>query len=363
MGVFLREAAAHRGPYRTDQKETPSGLRYIGSKARIVAEIASIAGPPRRGRFVDALSGTGVVSAWAARRGWSVLANDHLEAARVLTRAKLIGGSDARFTRFGEYAEAVRQLNATPGLEGFVFREYSPSGQSASGDERRYFTRENAMRIDARRAQIAAWHAAGCITDEERDLLVADLLIAASRVANIAGTYGCFLRHWTANALRPIHMEPRTLEPHRAKHIVTRLDCFEVRTAQDDLLYLDPPYTKRQYAAYYHILETIAQGDEPRVAGVTGLRPWRAKASPFCYKRKALDALMRLVEANESRRQLISYSDEGHIALAELTARLSLHGDVRTHKLGVIGRYRPNLAARDNRADVSEYLIELRKMR
>ena len=49
-----------------------------------------------------------------------------------------------------------------------------------------------------------------------------------------------------------------------------------------------PADTKRQYAAYYHILETIAHGDEPVVEGITGLRPWKSKASDFCYKRRAL---------------------------------------------------------------------------
>ena len=52
---------------------------------------------------------------------------------------------------------------------------------------------------------------------------------------------------------------------------------FCVQTDVRDTVYLDPPYTKRQYAAYYHVLETLAYGDEPEVSGVTGLRPWEGK--------------------------------------------------------------------------------------
>ena len=44
-------------------------------------------------------------------------------------------------------------------------------------------------------------------------------------------------------------------------------------TTAADTVYLDPPYTKRQYAAYYHILETISLGDEPIVEGICGIRP------------------------------------------------------------------------------------------
>ncbi|MFR7732930.1 MAG: DNA adenine methylase [Collinsella sp.] len=34
------------------------------------------------------------------------------------------------------------------------------------------------------------------------------------------------------------------------------------------IVYLDPPYTKRQCASYCHIPETIAYHDEPAVEGV-----------------------------------------------------------------------------------------------
>ena len=44
-------------------------------------------------------------------------------------------------------------------------------------------------------------------------------------------------------------------------------------TTAADTVYLDPPYTKRQYAAYYHILEAISLGDEPIVEGICGIRP------------------------------------------------------------------------------------------
>ena len=37
-------------------------------------------------------------------------------------------------------------------------------------------------------------------------------------------------------------------------------DVLDVQYEDGDVAYFDPPYTKRQYAAYYHILETIAAG-------------------------------------------------------------------------------------------------------
>jgi adenine-specific DNA-methyltransferase len=134
-------------------------------------------------------------------------------------------------------------------------------------------------------------------------------------------------------------------------------DVFDVRSDADDVVYLDPPYTKRQYASYYHILETVALGDEPLVEGVAGLRPWRDRASDFCYKTRALSTLTRLIDGIEAKRVLLSYSSEGHIAIKDLKSALSKLGNSAMHPLGSIGRYRPNKGASDAGSDVKEYLV------
>jgi adenine-specific DNA-methyltransferase len=126
-------------------------------------------------------------------------------------------------------------------------------------------------------------------------------------------------------------------------------------------VYFDPPYTKRQYAAYYHILETIAMGDEPEVDGVTGLRPWKHLASDFCYRKRALGALVSLMRDCAAGRVLLSYSSEGHVARDELVAALAPLGQLTVHSLGDIGRYRPNDAAVRKADSVHEYVFELRR--
>ena len=137
-------------------------------------------------------------------------------------------------------------------------------------------------------------------------------------------------------------------------------DVFELTAQPNDLAYLDPPYTKRQYAAYYHILETIAAGDSPTVSGVTGLRPWEDKSSPFCFKRRALDALASLTIGLGTKRVLISYSSEGHVALSELQQSLEECGEVAIHEVADIGRYRPNQKAL-RLPRVTEYVLEWTK--
>jgi adenine-specific DNA-methyltransferase len=335
-----------------------SRTRYIGSKARVVEEIAEILGLPTGGSFVDAFAGSGIVSRQAAKMGWPVRANDHLAFCGIVTAAQLIARSEAKFRHFGGYAACIEALNSLRGVEGFIFNEYSPSGASRSGHRRMYFTSLNAARIDAMRKRIHDWRENNGLSRSEHTVLIADLLEAANRVANIAGTYGCFLRQWASNAKKPILLTPRSLQPRILDFTVSTLDVFSLSCQPSDVAYLDPPYTKRQYAAYYHVLETIALGDEPEVGGVTGLRPWEDKSSPFCFKRKARNALLSLVEKLPSDRLLISYNSEGHIDLRELDLELRKLGMTNVHRLSDVARYTPNDTARANGRHVTEYLIE-----
>lgn len=336
--------------------------RYIGSKARLAGSILDLVGQPSgEGVFVDALAGTGVVAREAASRGWPVRVNDHLLSSSRLALANVLACDHVQFAKLGGYPEAIELLNDAPPRHGFINREYSPVSAAHAGVERRYFTEANAAKIDGVRHRIGEWVTAGAVTYMEEALLVADLLVAASRVANTAGTYGCFLRHWQKSALAGLTLESRPLLPVDVGVEVLTRDVEEVPAGPQDVAYFDPPYTKRQYAAYYHVLETIAHGDEPEVGGVTGLRPWRDWASDFCYRRRALSAIVRVLTRTSARRTYLSYSSEGHVDLDELSSALSPHGSVTVHRLGEIGRYAPNESARENGSSVTEFLIELVK--
>jgi adenine-specific DNA-methyltransferase len=337
-------------------------MRYIGSKARVTDAILDLVGGPTPGStFVDGFCGTGAVAEAAALRGWPVRLNDTLTCATTMAAARLTPAFDVPFAALGGYHRAVSLLNGVRPERGFLWREYSPASVGAVGIERRYLTEANAAKLDAMRRQIADWSAAGAVTLPEMRLLVADVLAALNDVANIAGTYGCFLRTFTRMALEPVEVRPRRLLPISVPVDVHNADVTDVPSVEADIAYFDPPYTKRQYAAYYHLLETVAVGDEPAVRGVTGLRPWHDKASDYCYKTRALDALLYLVERTAARRIVLSYSSEGHVELADLRAELKGLGTVTVYPLGAIGRYRPNQTASDKASSVNEYIIELSK--
>ena len=338
------------------------GFRYIGSKARIAKTILDYIGAPisDHATFVDVFSGTGVVASSAADNGWRVKVNDTLRCATVISISRLVSASDATFAAIGGYQNACHALNESL-RPGSIWKLYSPASVNHCGIERKYFSIENAMHIDGARRTISEWVSQAKISPTEESLLLASLVSAANNVANIAGTYGCFLSKWTAQSKKRLEIQPLPLRDNRVVFSASNCDAFSLSTEIGDVAYLDPPYTKRQYSAYYHLLETIVEGDEPCVSGIAGLRHWKNNASVFCYKAKALNAMVALIQRLKAQRCYISYSNEGHIKLDKLLASLSRFAHVEPIVLGEIGRYRPNQTASAGNDRVTEYLLKVEK--
>ena len=93
-------------------------------------------------------------------------------------------------------------------------------------------------------------------------------------------------------------------------------------------MYLDPPYIKRQYAANYHILETIARGDFPDAVGKSGLRNWRDQYSNFCTKTKGIDSFEKVIRNSDCSNYIISYSEDGLFTIPELIDALKKYGKI-----------------------------------
>lgn len=336
------------------------GYRYLGSKARVVENIIQLVGSPRdyNGKFIDAFCGTGIVASRAADIGWNVHINDIMINALIMSESRLLSVKDVRFQQLGGYDSTIEFLNELNGQEGFITREYSPVHETDNNVSRKYFTIENAMKIDAITQMIHKLYLNNKITTKEKTLLLSDLVVASNNVANIAGTYGCFLSKWSPPSRKQIKLAPRKLRDEAINYSTSNIDVFSLTSKPEDVVYFDPPYTKRQYASYYHIPETICIGDEPPVEGISGLRPWKDRASVFCYKTKAMNALTALVRKQDANTCFISYSDDGHIELEPFVQILSETGTTIPHQLDKISRYNSHSTQNNDKIDVREYLIE-----
>ncbi len=298
-------------------------IEYLGNKSRLLDFVLRPILNTGVTSVADLLCGTASVSQAFGQNGLRVIANDHMALCATLAEAALLAPCEPKFGGLAEvvairahdspYVAALHALNQVAPVDGFFHRTYSPASAS-SGTERMYLTEFNAAKVDAVRATIEAW--GPLLTRGERALLLRDLVIAVSRVSNTAGTYGCYLKRWKLRALEPLLLEPR-ITARGSPRVSHEVHCDEVMAVLPgvsvDAAYFDPPYTKRQYAAYYHLLETLVRGDSPDVEGSTGLPRWQDQSSDFCYRQKAAAALARLVAAADMPHIFLSYSDEGQI--------------------------------------------------
>jgi adenine-specific DNA-methyltransferase len=357
------------------------GYRYIGAKTKLLPRILAKANTilPNGGSVIDLMAGTGAVSAEFRKRGFSVTACDLMTFSYHHCRTALLFNREPQFQSAkkilskkyskqlnlfptSNYEAVVDHLNNIQPVEGYFWREFSKEGCPSNGsDPRNYFSASNAKRIDAIRKEIINFFDEGLITDLEHSLLLHDLIMAANDVANIAGTYGHFLSALRGRSLTDIHLSttPLLILPDKGKHKVFRGYAEELASdLWGDLCYIDPPYMKRQYAANYHILETLAREDEPEAIGISGLRPWRDQYSDFCSKVKIRNAFSSIIEKMKCERYLISYSDEGLLSIEELFEYLGSFGRVSISKFAY-KRFKSR--AEESRAEITEYLIDLRR--
>lgn len=337
--------------------------RYLGNKTRLLDWLLGIIAErvPLGSAIADPMCGTASVSEALAAEGFQVHASDMLTFPVLHARARLRSAAPA-FRAFGGYESALEHLNTLTPIEGYFAREFSSGGRPAyGGPARNYFTHENARRIDAARTEIKRLRTVERITLAEQELLLHDLALAVNDVANIAGTYGYFRSTWNAQALKALELAPSTFRRTTDGHVVTQSDAVDaVRAFTGEALYLDPPYTKRQYSGNYHILETIARGDEPAAHGAGGLREWRTEASDFCYRRKAPGAFRAILDSTTAAHVFVSYSEDGQVAPDTLRALLSDYGSVERFDL-TVPRFRSNTRTAEH--GVTEHLYHLERRR
>ncbi|MDB2438669.1 DNA adenine methylase [Hellea sp.] len=339
--------------------------RYIGNKTRLLEQlIPHISSEVSTGAtVVDLMCGTASVAEALRVNKFKVIASDIMTFARHHATVRLLLNASPDFKGMGgaNYADLLQELNSIAPREGFFFREFSPDGAPLNGERsRQYFSSANASKIDAISKTMNAWRDSKRITEIENSLLRHDLVLGANRVANIAGTYGHYRSKWNKSAANDLELFPSTfITDPNINHTVIQGAAEDVSSQiQADLCYIDPPYMKRQYAANYHVIETIARGDEPLAVGVSGLREWRDQYSNFCSKVKIRDSFRQIFTSMQCPKFLISYSEDGLLSKNELVELFSEFGSVRVSELNY-QRFKSNKGGQGGK--LNEYVFRLIK--
>jgi adenine-specific DNA-methyltransferase len=356
------------------------GFRYIGSKDKlsdiIISEILSISKDTKN--VIDLMAGTGLFSLALREHGFKVSAVDVMTYSYHHLNVHLFLNSEPEFKSLeaiknirklnnslflnSGYESVLSYLNNLPPEKGYFYDEFSSDGAPLNSTKpRKYFTAKNAAKIDAIRKEIKRFRTEDLITKHEHSLLLHDLIMATNDIANIAGTYGHYLSKFTKRAEDSIHLRPTVFSNLGTVEGHTVLKGYAEDVAGDlggDICYIDPPYIKRQYAANYHILETIAREDEPEAIGESGLRPWRDQYSNFCSKVKIRGAFDQILTQINCSDFLISYSEDGLIPIDDLIEFLSNYGTVLKKDIKY-KRFKSNDSKKN--AMLNEYLIHLHR--
>lgn len=336
--------------------------RYIGNKTKVLSSLLPILTKDLLENSVvaDLMCGTASVSSALRSVGHQVIAADVLTFACNHARTRLLFDRQPEFLKLGcSYNGILSQLNSLPGIESYFFEEYSPGGQpGCEVAPRKYLTINNAMKLDAVSELLTQWQEDGSITEAENWVLRNDLVLAVNRIANIAGTYGHFRSTFSTSAEQPLTLRPFDFHSRNPfGHRVIQGHAEDIaKGIVADLVYLDPPYKKRQYAANYHLLETVAVGDKAAAYGVSGLRDWWPQYSDFCSKLKIEKAFDDILEGVCAPRVMVSYSEDGLIPLTQLSDFLAKHGEIAVHSFEH-KRFRSNQSPLP--AILNEYVIEV----
>jgi len=336
-------------------------MRYIGNKESILNEINNlIIGEKLHHKaktFFDAFSGTASVGNFF-KDTFKIIANDYLYFSFVYSHGRLNNVQNG-FKKL-ELDPFIYFNQPNIGIQGFITENFSPFQEQ----ERMYFSVENAMRIDLIRSTIEDWKKEQRITDREYYFLIACLLESISKVANIAGVYGAYLKKW----------DPRALKVMKFINLDTKVDSISfnevynkkvedlIENIECDILYLDPPYTSNQYSVQYHLLETIAKYDSPILKGKTGGRGDLIPKSDWSISGKAEILFEYIISKTKARYVLFSYSSDGIISKDFIDAVLKRQGIEDTYKFIKIPykKYRNHQTNSENEHYEYLFFIELK---
>ncbi|MGC8483651.1 MAG: DNA adenine methylase [Thermodesulfobium sp.] len=310
-------------------------FRLIGSKYRLLNQIAKVVKLENisGSSFFDAFSGSAIVGRFF-KTTFNILSTDKLYFSYILQKTLIELNEYPKFKYIDipkisidnkcRIKQILRFLNNIQGLEGFITDHYTPMSLKVDNVERKYFSIENGKKIDAIREKIQDLFITNQINEEEYFYLLTSLLFSVQKVSNISGTYGAYNKFWDPRSKKPIMLNFIEVISSPFSHKAYNEDVFDlIKNINVDIAYLDPPYNSRQYITNYHLLETIAKYDAPKISGLTGIREYSEREkSVFCNKVDAGKYFLILLKKLQTRNIIISYNSDGIMSKEEMLGLL-----------------------------------------
>lgn len=259
----------------------------------------------------DCCCGTGAVSN-ALKDYFKIILNDNLCFATIFSKGQIVK-QNCSFEKLG--FDPLKFFNQNEETRvGFFTKNYAPK---LSG--RMYFSDYNAGRIDYFRKTIQDWYDSERIDENEYCYLLCSLLESISKVANVAGVYGAYLKNWDPRALKQMLFidangnSEFVISSQTSCEVVSYNSNIEdiIHEIDCDVLYLDPPYTKNSYSVQYHLLETLVRDDNPILKGITGARKYDNISNAWSKSYEVEVLFEKVIAKTKAKYILFSYSSDG----------------------------------------------------
>jgi DNA adenine methylase/adenine-specific DNA-methyltransferase len=329
-------------------------LRYMGSKRRLLPWIHDVLAPLQFNSALDPFSGSGCVGYLMKGMGKRVVATDFLNFSSTLAKATI---ENNRHHLDGPAIKALLRVRRSA-APGFVERTFA--GVFYTLDDLRFIDRVslNIFRLPNAYQQSLARAALirSCLKRQPRGVFT---------VSGDLSKYDDGRRDLRLSIeehfLEQIEVFNSVVFDNGKRNYARRNDVFNCRTANIDLVYLDPPYVPRSddncYIKRYHFLEGLScywQGVEIDYA--TKVKKIVKRYTPFSYRRTAIKAFDRTFWKFQHQTIVLSYSSNGYPDLDVLLGLMERYKrKVTVHRRP--HRYHFGTHSGVARALVDEYLI------
>lgn len=327
--------------------------RYTGSKAKITEWIRDIILRNCKDchSFADIFAGTGVVTNSLINDFNSFFINDFLYSNEVIYNA-FFGKGNFSFEKIMKYCQKYKDLDATEIKPNYVSLNY--------GDK--FFEKNDALKIGFIREDLE--RNKPYLNKREFDILLASLIYSFDRSANTVGHYEAYFKN-IKNLRSSFVFElinPVILGKKDNRNItITREDANLLgKTLKADIVYIDPPYSSRQYSRFYHVIENIVEWKKPKLFGVA-LKPAPENMSTYCSS-KAINSFMELIGELRCKYIVVSYnntynsrskSSENKMTLDDIKKTLDFKGNTQVFSIN----HNAFNAGKTNLADHKEILF------
>jgi len=175
--------------------EAPSteGIKYAGSKLKLIPHILRLAGKVNAKTFLDGFSGTTRVSQAFAQSGYDVVCNDHAVWSEVFGTCYLKAKSQR------EYRALIEHLNGLKPKDGW-FTEFYGGDADQQEQPKRPWQVQNTRKLDAIREEIERL----ALDPVSKCVALTSLILALDQVDSTLGHFVSYLREWSPRSYKTL---------------------------------------------------------------------------------------------------------------------------------------------------------------